>query len=120
MDNSGVVSGGQSTRNVDSEIAGLPQTYGPRRRRSRRVSPCNSSVTMYGDPLNSPTWKIETILGWLRAAVACASSSNRRRRSGSYDQYSRITLIATSRFNDVSRARYTSPIPPEPSGEIIS
>jgi hypothetical protein len=28
MDNSGFVSGGQSTRNVDSEIAGLPQTYG--------------------------------------------------------------------------------------------
>jgi hypothetical protein len=29
-------------------------------------------------------------------------------------------LIATSRFNFVSRARYTSPIPPAPMGATIS
>lgn len=30
------------------------------------------------------------------------------------------TLIATSRSNRVSRARYTSPMPPAPSGDTIS
>jgi hypothetical protein len=27
---------------------------------------------MYGAPLDWPTWKIETMLGWFRVAVACA------------------------------------------------
>lgn len=34
-------------------------------------------------------------------------------------QYSRNTLIATSRFNTASRAWYTSPIPPSPSCATI-
>src|SRR3974390_249850 len=60
------------------------------------------------------------MLGWFSAAAAWASNSKRCRRSGSRDQYSGRTLIATSRFRATSRARYTSPIPPAPSGATIS
>ena len=64
--------------------------------------------------------EIETILGWLSAAAAWAST-----RTGGDDPRRATsapasTLIATSRFSEVSRARYTSPIPPAPNGAIIS
>jgi hypothetical protein len=39
---------------------------------------------------------------------------------GSVAKLSGSTLIATSRFKRVSRARYTSPIPPSPSLARIS
>jgi len=50
----------------------------------------------------------------------CASCSNRRSRSASAENSAGSTLIATSRFNRSSRARYTSPIPPAPIGARIS
>ena len=58
------------------------------------------------------------MLGWFRAEAERASCSKRdsvrpRESSGS-------TLIATSRPSRGSRARYTSPIPPAPSGARIS
>ena len=43
-----------------------------------------------------------------------------RQALGSAANASGRTLIATSRLSFVSRARYTSPIPPAPSGETIS
>jgi hypothetical protein len=49
-----------------------------------------------------------------------ASRSNRARRSASFDTSSGRTLMATSRSRRVSRARYTSPMPPAPSGALIS
>src|SRR2546429_155681 len=58
--------------------------------------------------------------GWLRAAAARASCSKRERRSGSAAYAAGMILIATSRFSRVSRARYTSPIPPSPSFETTS
>src|SRR6185312_4693419 len=60
------------------------------------------------------------MLGWFNAAAARASCSKRRKRSGSDVRDSGRTLIATSRSSLVSYARYTSPIPPAPSGERIS
>jgi hypothetical protein len=45
------------------------------------------------------------MLGWFRAAAACASCSKRRSRSGSRGTKDGKTLIATSRFNTGSRAR---------------
>src|SRR5262245_2257329 len=60
------------------------------------------------------------MLGWDRAATALASRSNRARRSGSYMNGLGSTLMATSRSSRVSRARYTSPMPPEPSGAMLS
>src|SRR6202034_2169000 len=41
-------------------------------------------------------------------------------RSGSEERCAGRTLIATSRSSRVSRARYTSPIPPAPSKDWIS
>jgi hypothetical protein len=52
--------------------------------------------------------------------IALASRSSRCRRTGSEDKLAGSTLIATSRSRRVSRARYTSPMPPAPSGETIS
>src|SRR5262245_52456459 len=60
------------------------------------------------------------MFGWDSAATARASRWNRDRDSGSFASRSARTLIATSRSSRVSRARYTSPIPPAPSGPRIS
>ena len=56
------------------------------------------------------------MFGWLRAAAARASCSKRRSRSASAENDAGSTLMATSRLSRVSRARYTSPMPPAPSG----
>src|ERR1700761_1727178 len=61
-----------------------------------------------------------TMLGWLSADADCASCWKRSRRPLSPARWSGRTLSATSRPRRVSRARYTSPIPPDPSGERIS
>ena len=49
-----------------------------------------------------------------------ASRSKRARRSGSLANESERILIATARSSFVSRAPYTSPIPPAPTIEITS
>src|SRR5438093_10713703 len=49
-----------------------------------------------------------------------ASRSNRCLRAASEENCAGKILIATVRPRRVSRARYTSPIPPAPSGETIS
>jgi hypothetical protein len=49
-----------------------------------------------------------------------ASLSKRWRISSDDESCSGRTLMATSRPSRVSRARYTSPIPPAPTGETIS
>src|SRR5882762_210781 len=58
--------------------------------------------------------------GWLSEASTCASRWKRARRSGSSANVSGMTFNATSRPSFVSRARYTSPIPPAPRAERIS
>ena len=93
---------------------------GPREIRAWRVSPSNSSITRNGCPAYSPTSNMGQTHGWLSAATACPSRRNRaNERASPGDDPIRI-LIATSRFNRVSRARYTSLMPPVPSGALIS
>src|SRR5258708_40331143 len=60
------------------------------------------------------------MLGWLNAEIARASRSRRCFASGLLERCSGRILMATVRSRRVSRARYTSPIPPAPSGETIS
>src|SRR5262245_19256434 len=57
--------------------------------------------------------------GWLTLAAARASRQ-RRACASVFDDCERMTLIATSRSSRGSRARYTSPIPPDPRLETIS
>ena len=54
------------------------------------------------------------------AEIARASFSRRWRCSGFCDKRSGNTLMATVRSRRVSHARYTSPMPPAPSGVRIS
>src|SRR6266508_2606320 len=54
--------------------------------------------------------------GWFNAASAFASRSNRATRSRSSKNSSGSTFNATSRSRRASFARYTSPMPPAPSG----
>ena len=54
------------------------------------------------------------------AATAFASRPNRASASASSASRSGSTFTATIRSSRVSRARYTSPIPPAPSGDRIS
>src|ERR1700675_2956784 len=60
------------------------------------------------------------MLGWFSEARVWASRVNRARRSGSLANASGRIFSATSRFSFVSRARYTSPMPPAPRAERIS
>src|ERR1700693_3725168 len=61
-----------------------------------------------------------TIFGWLRADAERASCSKRCNRSLCAESAEGRILIATLRSRRRSRARYTSPIPPAPSGSMIS
>src|SRR4051812_6411220 len=58
--------------------------------------------------------------GWLSEARTCASRVNRAQRSGSAANSGGRIFSATSRRSFVSRARYTSPIPPAPSRPTTS
>src|SRR5262245_66596078 len=60
------------------------------------------------------------MLGWFSAASVRASRWNRAVRSASRANTSGRILIATSRPSRLSRARYTSPIPPAPREAVIS
>ena len=71
-------------------------------------------------PPDSSIEKIVTMFGWLSDASERASRSKRASRSASPATASGRTLIATSRPSFGSLARYTSPIPPAPSGARIS
>jgi len=53
-------------------------------------------------------------------AILMASRSNRCLRTGSAENSAGKIFTATSRPKRVSRARYTSPIPPAPSASRIS
>src|SRR6476661_3764526 len=54
------------------------------------------------------------MLGCESLETALASCSRRWRRLGSEDRFAGSTLTAISRSRRVSRARYTSPMPPVP------
>src|SRR5215471_3005529 len=60
------------------------------------------------------------MLGWLSEASTCASRRKRAIRSPSSANASGRIFSATSRLSFVSRARYTSPIPPAPSRALTS
>src|SRR5438045_4261132 len=60
------------------------------------------------------------MFGWESTATARASRSKRASRSVSCANGSGRTLTATSRPRRVSRARYTSPMPPAPNCPVIS
>src|SRR5688500_197302 len=75
---------------------------------------------MNGAPACWPMSWTARMFGWFSAAAARASCSNRASRSGSVEKAAGSTLIATSRPRRASRARYTSPMPPAPSGPRIS
>src|SRR5215831_3953142 len=60
------------------------------------------------------------MLGWLSEASTWASRRNRAIRSPSSVNASGRIFSATSRLSFVSRARYTSPMPPAPMADRIS
>src|SRR5258706_7308599 len=60
------------------------------------------------------------MLGWFSDEIARASRSKRCFASALQDRYSGRILIATVRSRRVSRARYTSPMPPAPTGATTS
>src|SRR5262245_43039850 len=60
------------------------------------------------------------MFGWFRLPAARASRARRSTCSGVAASERCRTLIATSRGIRGSRARYTSPMPPSPSGPRIS
>ena len=93
---------------------------GPRDVRSASVPPGTSSRTRACCPADSSSPWIEAMFGWFKAARTRASRWRRETHSGSREKPSGSTLSATSRPSFRSFARYTSPIPPAPSGARTS
>src|SRR6516225_2443292 len=60
------------------------------------------------------------MLDWFSDASVFASCSKRATRIASFENDAGSTFSATSRPSAGSRARYTSPMPPEPIGSTIS
>src|SRR5580704_4817457 len=60
------------------------------------------------------------MLGWFSDEMARASRSKRCLASGLSERCAGRILMATMRSRRVSQARYTSPMPPAPSGDWIS
>ena len=104
--------------NLDRDVQrGLQRWAGASAAGWRSVCPSMYSIAMNGWPsaFHRAAYTTHT-LGWLRAEAARASCSNRRIRAWSDATSPDSTLIATLRPSFASWARYTSPIPPAPSG----
>ena len=93
------------------------------RRPTSRTASCSdwngtSSITMAGRPSSSKKSYTPTTFGWRSRATICASRTARRRpvsRSASSISGGQIiSLTATSRLSNSSRARQTAPMPPRP------
>ena len=94
---------------------------GPSSSRAARVTPSTYSITRKIAGPSSPTSCSVQICGWVMRAMARASRRNRSiLRPGAFKSSLGSSLMATVRSSRVSRARYTSPIPPAPSGVRIS
>ena len=104
----------------------------PRARRAASVSPSKYSSTrnctrsaplafgvLSGRSASPMSWRTQ-MLRWFSAATAFASRSKRSLDCGSDASPPISTLIATMRSRRVSRARYTSPIPPAPMASRTS
>ena len=90
--------------------------------RAASVCPSRHGITRYSMPSRSPTSYTLQMCGSSRAAMARASRSKRARRSASAlpAMCGATTLRATVRPRRTSRARYTSPMPPDPRWPRIS
>ena len=92
--------------------------------RSARVGPSTSSVTTRGGSWASRTSTIRTRPGWSRAdrvrASATSFSVRAVRAACSRISGKRISLTATSPSSSRSRARHTTPMPPERRGTTSS
>ena len=95
--------------NLNSSGSGI----GPRRRRCSSVSPSRNSITMKSCRrlARRESRRCEGVQG----ATARASRRNRARSWGSSPRRSDANLRATMRCRRVSRALYTSPMPPAPA-----
>ena len=83
-------------------------------KRCASVSPSRYSITRKSIPSCWPmSWRVQ-MCGWFRLAMVRASRSNRSRNSERSARCVGKTLMATMRSRRVSRALYTSPIPPAP------
>ena len=91
-------------------------------RESRITLICDAgaTVTAITMPLRSSRPCTTAMVGWLIETSVRASRSKRTARSASPLRAAGRTLIATSRCRRVSRARYPSPMPPDPIGPAIS
>ena len=92
-----VVRGGEAARNLGAIVRNLIDPERPATETGCSVSPDRSSHTKYGTPSAVPMSCTDRMFGWLSAAAARASCSNRRRRSGSVQNSRGSSFTATSR-----------------------
>jgi hypothetical protein len=87
--------------------------------RCRNVSPSMYGITKNSTAPDSPESISGRMCGWVSCAAMRISRKNLSTPLGE-DFSCENTLIATARSCRASRARYTSAIPPTPSGAVIS
>ncbi len=84
-------------------------------RRSARLPPSTSSITMNARPSSMPTSCTVTMLRWARRAMVRASASNRARMRARASSAGSRSLIARFTSSRASHASCTVAIPPAPS-----
>ena len=93
---------------------------GPCAMRSASVGPSTSSSTSAADAVRFFESVDAADVRMIERRERLGFALKARHRSGSCANVSGRILIATSRSSRVSRARYTSPMPPAPSADRIS
>src|SRR5208337_1328442 len=105
VDDSGIVSGGQSTGHLHAKVQHFPQ---PHRTFTKAITQ-GLALQQLGDDVRRAVVladvKNRDNVGMIQGSSSLGFLLKRRRRSGSRDQYSGSTLIATSRLSVASRAR---------------
>ena len=86
----------------------------------RSAIPSTRSITMASESSDRITSYTVTIPGWFRADAARASWIKRSTVAELPRLCGDRNFMATARFNSVSRAEYTSPIPPRPSSSPMA
>ena len=120
MDDAFLVRRGKALRDLEGVVDGLASAAAARSSFSRSVSPSRSSMTAYGLPSCVAEVVDREDVRDGQSARPPGLPLEARQALGIRGKTAGRTLIATSRSSCVSRARYTSPIPPAPSGDRIS
>ena len=107
-------------RNLSRDRQRFVERNGPRAISTDRSSPSTSSITRARTAVRIPRCRDVPMFGMVQRRECLRFARESRQAIGIIRDDSGRILSATSRFSLVSRARYTSPMPPAPSSASTS